>query len=134
MLSKGLSVSLHDNSYISYRRQFWYFVTIFDIINVCCYQTGWNVCWMFACGGGTKVANLFKNSSHVLFILIKENNYSNMISFFRIYSDTYDGDGDKMYCITTMTQLPPIKWIERAGEKLLFLLFLLLLWKRGWLY
>lgn len=52
---------------------------------------------------------------------------TNMISLFRIYSDIYDTDGDKMYCTTAVTHLAPIKWIERAGEKLLFLLFLLLL-------
>lgn len=52
---------------------------------------------------------------------------TNMISLFRIYSDIYDTDGDKMYCTTAVTHLAPIKWIVRAGEKLLFLLFLLVL-------
>ncbi len=54
-----------------------------------------------------------------------------MISLFTIYSDIYDTDGDKIYCTTAVTHLAHIKWIERAGEKLLFLLFLLVLWKQG---
>jgi len=35
------------------------------------------------------------------------------------------GIGTNIYCITATTHLAPNIWIERAGEKLLFLLFLL---------